>query len=148
MIHEFICGRTLQRESLYGLEGVYVVVEGLGQVIEKNGLLTSRLQTDVEEELSKAGIPVLPRSEVGPMDPFLYVNVNAHKLDELFFYSIRVELHQSVTLVRDPSIEMQATPWDVGSVGSVGSANLYQIREAVKEYIREFISAYKVTSVS
>ncbi len=145
---EMCVGNSEKRESLYGLEGVCLVVEGLNPVIEKNGLLTSRLQTDVEEELSKAGIPVLPRSEVGPMDPFLYVNVNAHKLDELFFYSIRVELHQSVTLVRDPSIEMQATPWDVGSVGSVGSANLYQIREAVKEYIREFISAYKVTSVS
>ncbi len=38
-----------------------MVVEGLGQAIEKEGLLTSRLQNDVEEELSKAGIPVLPK---------------------------------------------------------------------------------------
>ena len=57
--------------SLYGLEGVGVVVEGLGLVIEKDGLLTSRLQTDVEEELNRAAIPVLPRSEVGPTAPFL-----------------------------------------------------------------------------
>ncbi len=148
MIHEFICGRTLQRESLYGLEGVCVVVEGLGQVIEKDGLLTSRLQADVEEELSKAGIPVLSRSEVGPMDPVLYVNVNIHKLDEIYFYSLHVELHQLVTLARDPSIEMLVPTWNVGSVGSVGSAVLYQVRGAVKEYIKEFIGDYKATSVN
>ena len=148
VIHEFIYGRTLPRESLYGLEGVCVVVEGLDPVIEKNGLLTSRLQTDVEEELSKAGIPVLPRSEVGPMDPFLYVNVNAHKLDELFFYSIHVELHQLVTLAREPSIEMLIPTWNVGLVGSVGSANLYQLRGGVRIYIEEFIGDYKATSVN
>ena len=148
MIHELTCGRTLQRESLYGLEGVGVLIENLNLAIEKEGLLTSRLQTDVEEELSKAGIPVLSRREVGPTDPILYVNVNAHKLDELFFYSIHVELHQLVTLVRDPSIEMQAPTWNVGSVGSVGSANLYQIRGAMKEYVNEFIKDYKATSVN
>ncbi len=147
MIHEFICGRTLQRESLYGLEGVGVVVEGLGQVIENEGLLTRHLQEDVEEELSKAGIPVLPK-EGWPTALVLYVNVNAHKLDELFFYSISVELHQLVTLARDPAIEIQAPTWNVGSVGSVGSANLYQIRGAVKEYVKEFISDYKATSVN
>jgi len=113
--------------------------------LKKNGLATSRLQADVEEELSNAGIPVLPISEVGPMDPVLYVNVNAHKLDELFFYSIHVELHQLVILARDPSIEIQAPTWNVGSIGSV---NLYEIRGAVKEHIKEFIGDYKATSVN
>ncbi len=148
MIQEFICGRTLQRESLYGFERVGVLIESLNPVVEKNGLATSRLQADVEEELSKAGIPVLPRSEVGPMDPVLYVNVNAHKLDELFFYSIHVELHQLVTLAREPSIEIQAPTWNVGSVGSVWSVNLYQVRGALKEHIKEFIGDYKATSVN
>ena len=138
MIHELTCGRTLQRESLYGLEGVCLV----------EGLLTSRLQADVEEELSKASITVLLRSEVGLADPLLYINVNIHKLDELFFYSIHVELHQLVTLVRDPSIELQAPTWNVGSVGSVGSMNLYQIRGAVKKHIQTFIGDYQLTSVN
>ena len=145
---EMYVGNSEKRESLYGLEGGGVVVEGLNPVIEKNGLLTSRLQADVEEELGKAGIPVLPRSEVGPADPLLYINVNVHKLDELFFYSISVELHQLVTLARDPAIEIQAPTWNVGSVGSVGSANLYQIRGGVKKHIEEFISDYKMTSVN
>lgn len=145
---EMYVGNSEKRESLYGLEGVCLVVEGLNPVIEKNGLATSRLQTDVEEELSKAGIPVLPRSEGEPTDPLLYVNVNAHKSDELFFYSIHVELHQLVILARDPAIEMQATTWNVGSVGSVGSANLYQIRKGVKMHLEEFVSDYKATSVN
>ncbi len=140
-------GNSEKRESLYGLEGVSVVVEGLGQVIEKEGLLTSRLQNDVEEELSKAGIPVLPKVG-GPTDPILYVIVNLHILDEVFFYSIHVELHQAVTLARDPSMEIQAPTWNVGSVGSVGSMNLHQIRGAVKEHVKEFIGDYKVTSVN
>ncbi len=145
MINEFTCGSTLQRESLYGLEGVGVVVEALGQAIEKEGLLTSHLQTDVEEELNRAGITVLLRSEVGLADPLLYINVNIHKLDELFFYSLHVELHQLVILARDPSIEIQAPTWNVGSIGSV---NLYEIRGAVKEHIKEFIRDYKATSVN
>jgi len=144
---EMYVGNSEKRESLYGLERVCLVVEGLNPVIEKNGLLTSRLQTDVEEELSKAGIPVLPK-ERWPTVPVLYVNVSAHKSDELFFYSISVELHQLVTLARDPAIEIQAPTWNVGSVGSVGSANLYQIRGGVKKYIEEFISDYKMTSVN
>ncbi len=147
-VPESIYGKAIQRESLYGLEGVCLVVEGLNPVIEKNGLLTSRLQADVEEELSKAGIPVLPIGEIGPADPVLYVNVNAHKLDDLFFYSIHVEFHQLVILAGDPSIEMQTPTWSVGSVGSVGSANLYQIRGDVKEYIQAFIGDYKATSVN
>ncbi|MCZ6548196.1 MAG: hypothetical protein O6837_08790 [Deltaproteobacteria bacterium] len=143
MIQEFIYGRTLKRESLYGFEGVGILVENLNPIIEKESLLTSRLQADVEEELSKAGIPVLPRSEGGPTDPLLYVNVNAHKLDELFFYSIHVELQQLVALARDPSIEMQATTWNVGSVGSVGLLNLFEIRRSLKEHIQAFIGDYK-----
>ena len=75
---EMCVGNSEKRESLYGLEGVCLVVEGLNPIIEKEGLLTSRLQADVEEELSKAGIPVLPK-EGWPTAPVLYVNVNAHK---------------------------------------------------------------------
>ena len=112
---EMYVGNSEKRESLYGLEGVCLVVEGLNPVIEKNGLLTSRLQADVEEELSKAGIPVLPK-EGWPTAPVLYVNVNAHKLDELFFYSIHVEFHQLVIIAREPSIEIQAPTWRVGRV--------------------------------
>ncbi len=145
---EMCVGNSEKRESLYGLEGVCLVVEGLNPAIEKDGLLTSRLQTDVEEELSKAGIPVLPRNEIGPTDPLLYININAYKLDEIYFYSIHVEFHQLVILAREPSIEIQAPTWRVGSVGSVGSANLYQIRGDVKEYVKEFVSDYKATSVN
>ena len=148
MIQEFIYGRTLQRESLYGFERVGVLVENLNPVIEKEGLLTSRLRADVEEELNRAGIPVLPRNEIGPTDPLLYININAYKLDEIYFYSIHVEFHQLVILARELSIEIQAPFWRVGSVGSVGSANLYQIRGAVKEYIQAFIGDYKATSVN
>jgi len=140
-------GNSEKRESLYGLEGGGVVVEGLNPVIEKNGLATSRLQADVEEELSKAGIPALPK-EGWPTALVLYVNVNAHKLDELFFYSIHVELHQLVSLAREPSIEMLIPTWNVGLVGSVGSANLYQLRGGVRIYIEEFIGDYKATSVN
>jgi len=147
-ISEFICGRTLQRESLYGFERVGVLVENLNPVIEKNGLATSRLQADVEEELSKAGIPVLPRNEIGPTDLLLYININAYQLDELFFYSICIEAQQLVILARDPSIEMQATTWNVGSIGSVGLVNLYEIRGAIKSHVNEFIKDYKATSVN
>jgi len=144
---EMYVGNSEKRECLYGLKGVCLIVEGLNPVIEKNGLLTSRLQTDVEEELGKAGIPVLPK-EGWPTAPVLYVNVSAHRSDELFFYSISVELHQLVILARDPAIEIQAPTWNVGSVGFVGSANLYQIRRGVKMHIEEFVSDYKATSVN
>ena len=138
-------GNSEKRESLYGLEGVCLVVEGLNPVIEKNGLATSRLQADVEEELSKAGIPVLPRNEIGPTDLLLYININAYQLDELFFYSICIEAQQLVILARDPSIEIQATTWNVGSIGSVGLVNLYEIRGAIKSHVNEFIKDSKAT---
>src|SRR5437879_13447851 len=52
------------RATLRGLEGVWVVVEGLGPDVEQAGLTKQQLQTDVELWLRKAGIPVLTEKVV------------------------------------------------------------------------------------
>lgn len=51
------------KESLKGLKGVNVLVDNLKPDIEKDGLKTSSIQTDVELKLRMAGIKVLTFEE-------------------------------------------------------------------------------------
>ena len=68
-----------ERESLKGLLGIEVLVEPLNIEIEKHGLQTVKLQSDIRQRLQKAGITVLTERErvATPTAAMLVVRVNA-----------------------------------------------------------------------
>jgi len=134
------------RQTLKGIAGVYVLVEGLGPDEEQDGLSENRIRADVELKLSMTGIKVLTREESfnAPGKPYLYVNLNAMKISGIsnYVYSVRIELNQDVWLDRDPKVRVSAVTWDVGNVGTVGTSRIDTIRDKIAYLVDMFINAW------
>ncbi len=136
-----------ERESLAGLAGVYVIVEEMDPVVEREGLARSTLQTDVEVKLRQAGIRVLTRTEwpVAPGSPHLYLRVTTLRVGEewqVYAVEILLDLGQEVMLARKPTIALVAPTWRTSWVGAVGAKKLDWVRERVRDRVDEFINAY------
>jgi Putative peptidoglycan binding domain len=135
------------RATLRGLQGVGVLVERIAPDAERDGLARHQVQTDVELRLRQTGIRVLSHEErrTTPGRPYLYINVNAHKRNDLrlYTYSVSVELAQDVQLDRDLAIEaLGVTTWYTGMIGSVGVAKIREAREDVLDHVDKFVNAY------
>jgi hypothetical protein len=137
------------RDALKGLQGVRVLVEKLTPEVEKYGLTSQQLQTDVELRLRQNGIRVLSEGQEqfsAPGMPYLYVNVSImmRKDIPLAVFVILVELKQNVFLARDTTKLCIASTWDSKSmVGSVGLDKIETtIRKDVKDNVDEFINDY------
>src|SRR5437773_731829 len=133
------------RKTLAGLTGLYVSVEQIPDEMQRDGLDTTQILTDVELKLRQAGITVLTRQEwlSTAAAPYLYVNVQAHKTSNLYALSVDVELRQLVTLVHNPAVSILATTWSAtGIIGTVGSQKLASVREDVRDLTDQFINAY------
>lgn len=77
-------GQTdLERESLAGLDGLFVVVEALDEVDQAGGLTREALQTYLELRLRQAAIPVPPMDESPATErsPYLYLAVTTLQLE-------------------------------------------------------------------
>jgi hypothetical protein len=136
------------RATLRGLSGIGVLMERLPPEVEKGGLKTNQLQTDVESKLRKAGIKILSREECAktPGEPYLYVNLNvniAKTESDVYPYTIDVMLIQRVSLQRNPGLVTHAVTWSIGGVGSISKPILSQLREVVEETLDIFIQAYQ-----
>ena len=133
------------RKTLAGLTGLYVSVQRIPDEMQRDGLDTTQILTDVELKLRQAGITVLTRQEWLSTEafPYLYVNVQAHKTSNLYALSVDVELRQLVTLVHNPAVSTLATTWSAtGIIGTVGSQKLGSVRDDVRDLTDEFINAY------
>jgi|ERR1041385_4021742 hypothetical protein len=134
------------RATLVGLPGVYVLVENVDDDAQRDGLDTLQVRTDVEVKLRQAGIRVLSREEwlstAGV--PNLYVNIQTAKNQQnVYAFSVRIELSQGVTLVRQPSPRLLVTTWSTpGVIGTVGSKKLASLRDNVRDQTDQFINAY------
>ena len=135
-----------RKDTLKGLQGVFVAVEAIKPEIEKYGLTKQQLQTDVELQLLQNGIKVLsePKWFSMPGMPYLYVNVTAviSEGPQYVAYSISLHLNQNTLLLRDITKGCVASTWHMNSIGSVGLSKITTIREAVKDHVDMFISDY------
>lgn len=133
----------LSRVTLNELPGMYVLVEDFTEQNKAAGFDKRTFQTDAELNLRSAGIKVLTEKEKSatPGKPCLYFNVKAmHKqLGKKHAYTISLGLQQAVRLVRNGALAYGAMTW---SVGSVGYGDLPFIRNAVKDYVDQFINAW------
>jgi hypothetical protein len=137
------------RESLKGLPGVFVVVDDLDPVIEKAGLTKADIQNQVEQELKLAGIPILSREQwvTTPGGPYLHVNAFVVSSDDSVWpFFIEVSSMQRVALERSSVNIFFAPTWSVATVGSVGSNRLRQIKDIVKDYVDQFVKAYRAVN--
>jgi hypothetical protein len=139
-----LAGDELEQRALRGLNGVYVLVEVLNPEAERLGLTQDQIKTDVELRLRKAGVRVLTNEDryKTPGMPYLYVNVNTSFKSGtgLCAHSVGVELKEMVMLAR--RFETVGSIWRTGSVGTVGIANIKELRGSVGDLVDEFINDY------
>jgi hypothetical protein len=138
----------LQRETLRGLKGVQVLVEGLSPELKDANLDATMVQNDVELKLRQAGIGVLTKTESSatPGMPTLCIRAEAWRpLTGDYVYHVTVELQQMARLEREPKIMVNgAGTWSSrGTIGTSGMAMLpTSIRDTVADKVDEFIKAY------
>lgn len=134
-------GFVRQRDSLHGLPGVQLVIEGIRPDAEADGFSTQAIQTAAEAILQSSGIWILtgPERVRIPSAPYLYVNVNTTKSQHgLYSFSVVIQLNQVVTLQTAQKNKMYATTWSSGSTGHVGADHLPQVVPVVEEHVKRF----------
>jgi hypothetical protein len=143
----------IDRASLKGLQGVYVLVEDLNPPEEQAGLKTTDIQADVVQRLQAAGIPLLSKEQdiQTPGMPTLYISVSvaSSTSTDLWPFSIDVNLEQQATLKRNPDTFVPtAITWHVGSLGAVDKSNIRSVRDRVSEQIAKFVNAYNKVNLT
>jgi S1-C subfamily serine protease len=138
-------------ETLAGIKGVEVVVEGLHADARFAGLRESTLQNMVELRLRRLGVPVITQRDrlSDPRAPYLYVNIATISDSERITYGfiVSVDVKQIVALV-DPSDEMDfhtyASTWMTPTIyGSVGRNRLAEtVRDTLSEMIDKFANEF------
>ncbi|HEX3034295.1 MAG TPA: hypothetical protein VHT73_04060 [Thermodesulfobacteriota bacterium] len=131
---------------LRGIQGVYVVVEGINIPGEPE-LTQTQVKTDVEMRLRSKGIRVLTRKEaLGTLgNPFLYVKVQTMEAfgASLYLYSVEVELRQWASLLQNSDVLTYVPTWSTEVMGMTGSANVERVvQDAVMGSIDRFAEAY------
>lgn len=132
---------TTERETLRGLHGVGVVLEGPGIEAERDGLGWAAIQTDVPAKLQTAGIRVLDAAD--PLVPFLHIIIRLTKRENgLYAYSSRVELRQLLQPVERPGVLFFGDTWHIDGIGTIAAKRLPTLRETVKDQVDRFINDY------
>jgi hypothetical protein len=109
----------------------------VGTDAQKAGLTISQLQTDVEVQLRKAGITVVPASEGQ-----LHVSVWDMKRDSdpAIRFHISIEFVQSVKLDRAANLLVPAVTWSMN--GFAETSDVRQVRLILSDLVNSFINAY------
>jgi hypothetical protein len=135
------------KETLKGLKGIMVLVGGdLGSEIEQLGLKIVQIQTDVECRLRKAGIEVVPRTEIHEefgapsLRVTLATEVNKQVVQVLFHVAISFE--QVVKLLVGVDRYCFASTWETSSYGVVSPSKIAQLRDVIGKLVEMFVADY------
>jgi len=124
---------------LQGLTRVRVIMDYLGPESKDAGLTRAEMRPFVERKFRIAGI------EVAPLDsdaPSIYVNIQVAKFENIYAYSIEIQLRESVNPLRLPS-PTTATTWHGTPVFSyAGPFRLHEIVSEVENLVDEFVNAW------
>ena len=139
--------RDQQRESLRGLPGVEVVVEEIKSDVQVDGMSQESIRAAIELILRSKGIRILTQAERSETSskPYLSVSVGTDKqVSGQYSFSIRVELHQAVSLMHRPQHILLAPTWFTpGRLRTVAQQNLrLWIINAIEPLVREFANDF------
>jgi hypothetical protein len=137
----------MERETLRGIRGIGVLVfiGGSPGLKERLALNESQLRREMELELQKAGVEIVPKAEKNVVSIFLLIFPAERELTKTrVLYDAQLELHllQPVHLVRNPSITSVASTWYVRGWWAGEEAMKHKIKDEVKELVDIFINAH------
>ena len=127
-----------ERENLTDIREINVVVEDLTDDAEAAGLTRRTLESAIERRLEGRRVPLGNSRNAAD----LYVSVDTHLgATGLYAYCVEVAVQQLVT-IEGNQLRTLADVWDVGSLGTVGMANLPQVEQVVLQIVDSFIEDY------
>ncbi len=135
--------RSDTKESLRGLNGVYVVVQLVDQ--QPAGVTTNHVDSLVEAALKDAGIPSDNEPKRSNGDANLSVTVDIIQQPQLnvYIFTTEVAVTQDVKLTRSPRLEgMAAETWRRSLQGITSPDRLDVIDEALKRCVAAFVADY------
>ena len=136
--------QTKPRESLRGLNGVYLYVQPVGKEVEIGGLTTTQIKNAVETKLREAGIPILgePNPANGSANLAIVVNTLKHP-QGVYLYDIEVSLLQEVHLARlSVPDSFPAQTWSAKTMGLTSPNRMDLMLEPLRAKVADFISDY------
>ena len=150
VISAYAIDSDLTCRTLAGIKGFSVAVEEMQPNIQKYasrfGLTKDRLQKEIEQWLSTAGIVVLQNEQwvQVPGRPVLYVNINTYLYQKYWYsYTVKVEVRQIANLEAMPDMKTLAATWSTEMTGTANIGTLNVIKNNVKTLINRFISVYQ-----
>jgi hypothetical protein len=137
--------QTRQRESLRGLNGVYVYVQPVAKDVEAEGLSTTQIQSAVEKQLRGAGISLQgePQEGIGSATLVIAIGIVKRPSEEAYLFDVEVSLLQTVRLARrnDPDT-FPAQTWSQKALGITGPKRMDLILEPLKVRVGDFVNDY------
>lgn len=137
--------QTRQRESLRGLNGVYVYVEPVAKEVEAGGLSTTEIQNAVQKQLREAGIALQsePQSADGSATLIIVIDTVKRPAEAAYLFDVEVSLLQAVHLARrnDPD-PFPAQTWSQKALGITGPTRMNLILEPLKVRVSDFVKDY------
>ena len=137
--------QTRQRESLQGLNGVYVYVQPVAKEVEAGGLSTNQIQNAVIKQLREAGIPIQnePQPANGSATLVIAVGTVKRPAEAAYLFDVEVSLLQAVHLTRRPDTDpFPAQTWSQKALGITGPNRMDLILEPLKVRVGDFVNDY------
>lgn len=129
--------------TLRNTPAMHVAIKAFGADAKNADFKTQTFRTDVELKLRLAGIGVLSADDRldATGQPYIYLNITPlhDRRGDAASYGIQLEFRQTVPLVRDPSVAVDASTW---SIGLVGYGRLANVRGHVRDMMDTFINVW------
>ncbi len=143
-----------EAESLRGLDGLFVLVEDLGDEEQEGGLTEDALHTYLEMRLRQARIPVLSKTELVESErrSYLYLNVFGRRVAGMWVYRLDLRIKQRACI--EGGLEGQKgllasaggcsllMTWDRGGLFTARGSLPDSVRENLAELMDELVNDY------
>jgi len=131
-------------QILKGIPGVYVLINGISDEAEKDGLSELMIRKDVELKLRIVGIKVYSKDEYDKSpDAALNIQISKYCSLNTYAYHIRADVYETVQLNRDPSIRIAAPTWRSPiTIGMINKENLSELRDSILDLVDFFVNEF------
>ncbi len=131
-------------KTLQGFDTLKVEIEQLAPDLEKAGIKTEEIQTDVETKLRQAGFKIRSSDEAN--NPYIVLHIGVSSVDNGvggFAVSVTSSLNQLIILDRNKSVASVASTWESRSIVSVIKEKVQAIRSFVNSQVDLFVNAHR-----
>ena len=133
--------------TLKGLKGIGVSVQGIDSEASKDGLDAAKLKKSVTQKLKHAGIKVYADVELTTIQgqPELVVNINAVKAPgPIYIFTTTLDFNQIVLLQRNTGLTAISPTWSVLSTGGSNPEDLLDnVQASVDKMLDSFIADFQ-----